>query len=145
MLNGAPKWKFVAWVSKPRFGSTLILVNEAETFKVFAMRPNVLVPHERKLRDGKPVSGWNVTSVIHSIRNHNRTGGTNYMSHFYVRTSPLVRRFSYYSQLQKCQYSPIGPGLSRAVSFIKLSRYGISWFIEPKGKSLYSRASCLSL
>ena len=57
----------------------------------------------------------------------------------------LICSISGSTRLQDKERLQIGPGLSRAVSFTKLSRYGISEFIEPNGASSHASASSRSL
>ena len=109
-MNRPPERELVARMRESRRRSPALLVHEAEPFEGLGARPDALVAHEREVRAREP------GAVGGGEWDHDFARGADFYwaLGWALGKSPLWKEGK--TGLR------IGPGLRRAVSFIKLSR-----------------------
>ena len=128
-MNRPPKRELVARMRESRRRRPALLIHEAEPFKGLGARPDVVVAHEGELGDGEPIAGRDVMAVGGGEWDHDFAGGADFFG-WVLRQYVLLGIFRCGRGWDICRKNfvgraaglRIGPGLRRAVSFMKLSR-----------------------
>lgn len=78
MSNPSKKRIVVTWMTEPRLGDPVGLVDESKPVEGHCMRINLLITHDSELWYSQPASRWNMKAISRDVWDHYRPGHTDY-------------------------------------------------------------------